>query len=120
VTTVATVAVAGGILFASENAASASVGSESHQGNVVVHQVTQSSSSDHRSNDHSRGNAGHSGYYFTDHGHRFRYDGHRFYQWIGGKWRAVSADYARHHGFDHKHGSSKGHHGDSSHSSHKH
>jgi hypothetical protein len=37
------------------------------------------------------------------HGERYHFDGHRFYRWFDGGWRAVSFDYARSHHFDRNH-----------------
>ena len=36
-------------------------------------------------------------------GERYRFDGHRFYRWFNGGWRAVSFDYARSHHYDRNH-----------------
>ena len=39
----------------------------------------------------------------SDRGERYRFDGHRFYRWFNGGWRAVSFDYARSHHYDRNH-----------------
>jgi hypothetical protein len=53
----------------------------------------------------------HGDWYSTDHRRHYRFDGHRFYRWDDGKWKRLSSDYARRHGFDRRDFPTKGHHG---------
>ncbi|MEV6865842.1 hypothetical protein AB0M44_33195 [Streptosporangium subroseum] len=39
----------------------------------------------------------------SNRGERYRFDGHRFYRWFNGGWRAVSFGYARSHHYDRNH-----------------
>jgi hypothetical protein len=124
-TTAATLAVAGGVLFTTGGAASAAThDGENHSGAVATR--------DHRDHAARPDNLvwdGHrlwhrytrnGDWYSTDHGDRYRFDGHRFYRWKDGKWKAVTSDYARRHDFDRGDFSTKGHHGDDGHSGHGH
>ena len=127
-TATATLAVAGGIIFAAGGAASAATyESDSHTGTVATRQevvkvvkVVSRSWDGHRwwsrySKDGS--------FYLSIQGHRYRYDGHHFYQWSHGKWRRLTSASIRHLGFDREHfsghhgptTSDHGHHGDSGH-----
>ncbi|MEV6859859.1 hypothetical protein AB0M44_02455 [Streptosporangium subroseum] len=126
-TATATLAAAGGIIFAAGGAASAATyESDSHTATVATRQevvkVVSRSWDGHRwwsrySKDGSL--------YLSIQGHRYRYDGHHFYQWSHGKWRRLTSASIRHLGFDHRHFSghhghhvdhgNSGHHGDSGH-----
>ncbi|AWS41770.1 hypothetical protein DKM19_10785 [Streptosporangium sp. 'caverna'] len=120
-TATATLAVAGGIIFAAGGAASAATyESDSHTATVATRQevvkvvkVVSRSWDGHRwwSRYSKNGSL-----YLSIQGHRYRYDGHHFYQWSHGKWRRLTSASIRHLGFDRKHFS--GHHGD--HSDHGH
>lgn len=95
-TAAATLAVAGGILIAGTGAASASTNVRAGDSIVVTH-VGDRQESALRHWDGHRQWYRHSGrgyWYGADHGRKFRYDGHRFWVWSGGKWRPVSKKYA--------------------------
>jgi hypothetical protein len=103
-TAAATLAVAGGIAFTTGGAASAATVSA-----TSAHTMSQSTTTaDRRPATNSRHwdghqwwdrNGSHGDWYSNDHGHRFRFDGHRFYEWFHGRWKPQSNAYARHHGF---------------------
>ena len=78
-TAAATLAIAGGIIASTGGAASASTTATAATAAKIV---TVSAS---------------------DHGERYRFDGHRFYRWFDGGWRSVSFDYARSHHYDRNH-----------------
>src|SRR4051812_4489735 len=102
-TTTATIAVAGGVIFAAGNAASAAVESPAHTAAIDAgHSAARPDSADHRWDGHRWWvrYGGHGDWYSTDHGVRYRFDGHRFYQWNDGRWKPLSADAARHRGLD--------------------
>jgi hypothetical protein len=119
-TAAATLAVTGGIIFASTGAASAAtIEPVSQAGTVAAYQAAQHNSDSRRWDGERwwyRYN-GHGDWYSSDHGDRYRYDGHRFYRWSGGKWKAVSAAYARDHSLDRNdlHGDSPRGHGSKNH-----
>jgi hypothetical protein len=123
-TATATLAVAGGIIFAAGGAASAATyESDSHTATVATRQeVVKVANVVSRSWDGHRWwsrYSKNSSFYLSIHGHRYRYDGHHFYQWSHGKWRRLTSASIRHLGFNHEHFSGHhGHHGNSGHHGH--
>ncbi len=104
-TGVATLAVAGGAVFVTGGAASATtIESVGHSAVVTAsHTVAQQQNANRRWDGRrwwSRSGGGHGHWYGNDRGHRYRYDGRRFYGWGHGKWHRLSAGYIRHHGFN--------------------
>jgi hypothetical protein len=115
VTTAATLAVAGGIAFTTGGAASAATVEGGSHSPTTADRHPDSNS--HRWDGHrwwDRYNS-HGDWYSQDHG-RYRFDGHRFYQWSHGKWKSVTNAYARRLGFDNRGFSGDQHHGNSGHS----
>ncbi|GLW06432.1 hypothetical protein Misp01_15620 [Microtetraspora sp. NBRC 13810] len=108
ITTAATLAVAGGIVFTSGGAASAATAGETTARTAAVTAAVTVRHSAWHNTDTRRWDGrrlwirahAHGDWFSSDHGNHYRYDGHRFYRWSGGKWRVVSSDYARRHGFD--------------------
>ncbi|WP_248959676.1 hypothetical protein [Sphaerisporangium perillae] len=115
-TAAATLAVAGGIIFTTGGAASAAT-SDSASRTVTVTKVVRHNTDTQRWDGKrwwTRTNT-HSYWYGSDHGDRYRFDGHRFARWFGGKWKVVSSDYAHHHGFDPRDFDGQSGHGQSGH-----
>ncbi|MDP9841289.1 hypothetical protein [Streptosporangium lutulentum] len=81
-TAAATLAIAGGIIASTGGAASAATAATTATTATASQTVAVS---------------------VSGHGERYRFDGHRFYRWFNGGWRAVSFDYARSHHYDRNH-----------------
>ncbi|SDJ45966.1 hypothetical protein [Nonomuraea jiangxiensis] len=98
----ATLAVTGGILFSTGGAAAAATG-QVEGVSVAATSVTARHGGYLQRWDGLRWwyrYSGHGDWYSAGHGERYRFDGHRFYRWDDGKWKPVSAAYARHHSLD--------------------
>ncbi|GAA4586929.1 hypothetical protein GCM10023194_34450 [Planotetraspora phitsanulokensis] len=113
-TAAATLAITGGVVFATSGAASAAtVESVSHATVSASHQTVRHNSNTQRWDGTRwwyRYN-GHGDWYSYSHGVRYRFDGHKFYRWTGGKWKAVSTSYARQHDLNKRDFSRDWHHG---------
>jgi hypothetical protein len=101
-TAAATLAVAGGVLFAAGGAASA----DTYRGEG--HNTTTAARHDTARHDGHRWDSRRwwdrhdqrGDWYSSYRGDRYRFDGHHFSQWSDGGWRTLADDYAHHHGFD--------------------
>jgi hypothetical protein len=87
-TAAATLAIAGGIIASTGGAASAATATTATTATTAAATVTASKTV---------------AVSVSNRGERYRFDGHRFYRWFNGGWRAVSFDYARSHHYDRNH-----------------
>ncbi|MDP9844075.1 hypothetical protein J2853_003286 [Streptosporangium lutulentum] len=86
-TAVATLAIAGGVIASTGGAASAATAAATAAATTAVATVANASVTMNTLN----------------RGGRYHFDGHRFYRWSGGRWSAVSFDYARDHHYSRDH-----------------
>lgn len=100
--TAATLAVAGGVIFAATAPASAAVSSETAQTIAVSYHSGDHGGHGYRNGDHRRyrHHNDHRRHGFR-HAH-YRWEGNRCFEWHGGKWRHVTEAYANRHGY-HRH-----------------
>ncbi|MEO3873782.1 hypothetical protein ABGB18_33645 [Nonomuraea sp. B12E4] len=103
-TAAATLAVTGGIIFTTSGAASAATSRLASPGAPIATSAEAARHNGYLQRWDGRRwwfrYASHGDWYSAGHGERYRFDGHRFYRWEDGRWKPVSASYARHHSLD--------------------